>query len=313
MRIVFMGTPGFAVPALHALLNEHYQVVGVVTRPDRPRGRGQKTNPCAVKETALNSGLPVFQPLQLNEPEFIRQLEHLSCDVIVVIAFGQILPPAVLSLPRWGCVNVHASLLPEYRGAAPIHRAVINGETRTGVTTMLMDKGLDTGDILLQEILPIQESDTTGALHDRLAGMGAKLLVKTLYLLTGGKLVPQSQDHSRATYAHPLLPEDEVIRWDSPARNIFNHVRGMNPWPGAFTFWEGKLLKIWQVEALKHDSLQAGILPGQVQVSGSDDGLVVQAKPGLVAIKELQLQGGKRLPVADFLRGHPVPAGTILA
>jgi methionyl-tRNA formyltransferase len=178
---------------------------------------------------------------------------------------------------------------------------------------MLMDKGLDTGDILLQEILPIQESDTTGALHDRLAGMGAKLLVKTLYLLTGGKLVPQSQDHSRATYAHPLLPEDEVIRWESPARNIFNHVRGMNPWPGAFTFWEGKLLKIWQVEALKHDSLQAGILPGQVQVSGSDDGLVVQAKPGLVAIKELQLQGGKRLPVADFLRGHPVPAGTILA
>lgn len=313
MRIVFMGTPGFAVPALRALLDERYQVVGVVTRPDRPRGRGQKIYPCAVKEAALNSNLPVFQPLHLNDPEFILQLEHLSCDVIVVIAFGQILPAAVLHLPRWGCINVHASLLPAYRGAAPIHRAVINGETRTGVTTMLIDEGLDTGDILLQEVLSIQESDTVGTLHDRLSETGARLLVKTLQLLTRGELVLKPQDHSRATYARPLLPEDEVIRWESPARNIFNHVRGMNPWPGAFTFWEGKLLKIWQVEMLRYESLQAGILPGQVRVSGSEDGLVVQAKPGLIAIKELQLQGGKRLPVADFLRGHPVPAGTILA
>lgn len=312
MRAVFMGTPFFAIPSLHGLLNGGCQIVGVVTQPDRPRGRGQKTYPSPVKETAVEHGLDIFQPPKLNNPEFIRQLESLSPDVIVVVAFGQILPPAVLYLPRLGCVNVHASLLPAYRGPAPIHRAIINGETKTGVTTMLINEGLDTGDILLQEALPISDDDTVGSLHDRLADLGAGLLVETLAMLARGEIIPQSQDHSGATYARLISLEDEKIKWQTPARDVFNLVRGMDPWPGAFTSWEGKILKIWRVEILSNNSLRPGILPGQVQLSGPEEGLVVQANPGLVAIRELQLQGKKRLPAADFLRGHSIPAGTVL-
>lgn len=311
MRVVFMGTPVFAVSCLRALLKEQFQVAGVVTQPDRPKGRGQKQIPCAVKEEAVLNGLDIYQPLNLKDSNFISQMEELSPEVIVVVAFGRILPKVILDLPVMGCINVHASLLPQYRGAAPIHRAIMNGEKLTGITTMLIDEGLDTGDILLQETVPIYKEDTVGTLHDRLASLGAELLVKTLQLLKAKCLAPVPQDHSKATYARVISPEDEVLNWNTPAGKIFNHVRGLDPWPGAKTALGAKLLKIWRVEAVDFGSLNQGSFPGQVVVSGPDS-FVVQANPGLVDVKELQLQGGKRLPAVDFLRGHPVRTGTVL-
>jgi len=311
MRVVFMGTPVFAVPCLRTLLKENFQVAGVVTQPDRPKGRGQKYFPCAVKEEAIINGLDIYQPSNLKDPDFISRMKKLSPEVIVVVAFGRILPKVILDLPVMGCINVHASLLPKYRGAAPIHRTIMNGENITGITTMLIDEGLDTGDILLQETVPIQKEDTVGTLHDRLSSIGAELLVKTLHLLESKGLVPVPQDNSKATYARVISSEDEILNWNAPASTIFNHVRGMDPWPGAKTTLGDKLLKIWRVEAVDYESLKEGALPGQVVVSGSE-GFVVQANPGLVDIKELQLQGGKRLLAVDFLRGHPVSAGTLL-
>ncbi|MFA5384885.1 MAG: methionyl-tRNA formyltransferase [Eubacteriales bacterium] len=311
MRVVFMGTPVFAVPCLRALLKEQFQVAGVVTQPDRPKGRGQKYFPCAVKEEAIFNGLDIYQPSNLKDSKFISQMEELSPEVIVVVAFGRILPRVILDLPVMGCINVHASLLPQYRGAAPIHRAIMNGETITGITTMLINESLDTGDILLQEAVPIHKEDNVGTLHDRLASLGAELLVKTLQLLEAKGLSPVPQDYSKATYARIISPEDEVLNWNSPARTIFNHVRGMDPWPGAKTALGEKLLKIWRVEAADFESLKEGALPGQVVVSGPE-GFVVQANPGLVDVKELQLQGGKRLSAVDFLRGRPVRTGTVL-
>ncbi|HAG09935.1 MAG TPA: methionyl-tRNA formyltransferase [Desulfotomaculum sp.] len=311
MRVVFMGTPVFAVPCLKALLKERLQVAGVVTQPDRPKGRGQKYIPSAVKEEAVLNGLDIYQPLNIKDSEFIRLMEELSPEVIVVVAFGRILPKIILDLPLMGCINVHASLLPQYRGAAPIHRAIMNGEKITGITTMLINESLDSGDILLQEAVPIHKEDTVGTLHDRLASLGAQLLVKTLQLMETGDLIPVPQDHSKATYARMISSEDEVLDWNAPATTIFNHVRGMDPWPGAKTSLDEKLLKIWRVEAVENESSKEGTIPGQVVVSGPE-GLVVQANHGLVDVKELQLQGGKRLPAVDFLRGRPVRTGTVL-
>jgi len=311
MRIVFMGTPQFAVPVLEAIVDAGYRVVGVVTQPDRPKGRGGKIQPSPVKEAAVGLGLAVWQPQRLSEPEFLTALEDLLPDVIVVAAFGQVLPPAVLKMPKYGCINVHASLLPKYRGAAPIHRAIINGEQETGITTMFMDEGLDTGDILLQEALPITDEDTAGTLHDRLAQLGAQVLVKTLAGLSAGRLARRPQDHARATYAPPLTRADELIAWDAPARSVFNQVRGLNPWPGAATLWNGRILKIWRVEVAREEPLVAGTLPGQVRAADPGEGLLVQANPGLVRVVELQIQGGRRLNAEDFLRGHPIAVGII--
>lgn len=313
MRVVFMGTPQFAVPILEAVVDAGYKVVGVVTQPDRPRGRGRKVAPSPVKEAAINRGLALFQPPRVSAPEFLAALEDLLPDVIAVAAFGQILPPAVLKAPKYGCINVHASLLPRYRGAAPIHRAIINGEKETGITTVFMDEGLDTGDILLQEALPITDEDTAGTLHDRLAQLGARTLVKTLDMLAAGRLKPRPQDHARATYAPALTREDELINWEAGARDVFNQVRGLNPWPGAATIFEGHVLKIWRVEVAAGESLAAGVLPGQVRLADPEDGLIVQAGSGLVLVKELQLQGGRRMSAQDFLRGHPIPVGTVFA
>lgn len=311
MRLFFMGTPQFAVPILEAIVGAGYQVVGVVTQPDRPKGRGQKIHFSPVKEMAINYGLAVFQPNRLSEPDFLARLADFLPDVVVVAAFGQILPPAVLRVPRYGCLNVHASLLPAYRGAAPIHRAIINGEKETGITIIMMDEGLDTGDILLQEALPIADEDTAGTLHDRLAQLGAQTLVKALELLVVGRLQRQPQDHARATYAPLLSQKDELIKWDASARAIFNQVRGLNPWPGAATIWKGRLLKIWRAEVARSECLLAGTLPGQVRVASPEDGLIVQANPGLVLVKELQLQGGKRMEIKEFLRGNPIAIATL--
>ncbi|MCL6560292.1 MAG: methionyl-tRNA formyltransferase [Firmicutes bacterium] len=313
MRLVFCGTPQFAVPSLkYLIVQPDFEILSVYTQPDRPRGRGQEVSFSPVKEVAITYGLAVWQPPRLSEREFLVCLEDLLADVIVVAAFGQILPPAVLKLPRYGCINVHASLLPKYRGAAPIHRAIMNGEKETGITTIFMNEGLDTGDILLQQALPITEEDTAGTLHDRLARLGAELLVKTLSLLSSGRLICRQQDHAKATYAPVISRADELIKWDASARSVFNQVRGLNPWPGAATTWKEQLLKIWQVEVAKGESLLTGAMPGQVRVADPEQGLLIQANPGLVLVKELQLQGGKRMYIKEFLRGHPIAVGTIL-
>jgi methionyl-tRNA formyltransferase len=304
-----MGTPDFAVPSLAALYAAGNDVAAVVTQPDRPRGRGKKEMPSPVKECAEKLRIPVFQPLQAKDPVFIAQLRKLSPEAIVVVAYGRILPPDILSLPKYGCVNVHASLLPQYRGAAPVHRAVINGEKETGITIMYLDEGMDTGDMMLWKAVTISDEDTAGSVHDRLAVLGAQLLVTALSLIERGKAsrVPQS---GTASYAPALKTEDEIIRWHETAPNIYNHVRGMNPWPGARTFLGGKILKVWRavLVSVEDDGVPE---PGKV-LSCGQKGITVSTGKGRLAITELQLQGGKCLKAADFLRGNPVPEGTVL-
>jgi methionyl-tRNA formyltransferase len=303
-----MGTPDFAVPALKALAEAQYDVAAVVTQPDRPRGRGRREAPPPVKETAGALNIPVFQPLKIKDPDFISLLRGLCPDVIVVVAFGRILPKDILDLPEYGCINVHASLLPKYRGAAPIHWAVINGETVTGITTMYMDEGLDTGEMILSETVPIHEEDNVGDVHDRLSSLGAGLLVETLNLVRIGR-APRTPQAGESSYAPMLTAEDELISWNRPARDIHNQVRGMEPGPGARTTMHGKVLKVWRAAALEEDGAVA--LPGQV-ISAGRDGIIVKAGTGRLKITELQLQGAKRLGAADFLRGTPAPAGTVL-
>lgn len=308
MRAIFMGTPDFSVLTLKALVEAGHDVLAVVTQPDRPRGRGKKETPPPVKETAQGSKIPVFQPHRVKDPDFIDLLQGLSPEVIVVVAFGRILPPDILLLPKYGCINVHASLLPKYRGAAPIHWAVINGEKETGITTMHMDEGLDTGDMILRKAIPIHGEDTVGVVHDRLAVLGARLLVETLDLIGQGR-APRVPQEGFSTYAPMLKTGDELIRWDRPTRDINNLIRGMNPWPGARTTLSGRVLKIWRAAILEEGG--AAVELGRV-ISGGREGIVVGTGDGRLMITELQLQGAKRLHAADFLRGTPVPEGTIL-
>ena len=241
-----MGTPQFACPTLQRLIDRGDEIPAVVTQPDRPKGRGQKSVPPPVKELAERHGLPVLQPIKVRAPEFIESVREMNPDVVVVVAFGQILPKALLEIPRYGCINVHASLLPRYRGAAPLNWCVINGEIETGVTTMLMDVGLDTGDMLLKKATPIDPDEDTSSLHDRLSLIGAALLNETLDLLVQGKLVPEKQDEALSCYAPMLKKEDGLIDWTRDARTIRNLVRGMSPWPGAFTYLDGKLVKVYR-------------------------------------------------------------------
>lgn len=308
MRAVFMGTPDFAVPTLQALVEAGHDVSAVVTQPDRPRGRGKKETPPPVKVAAQALGLPVFQPVRVKDSDFIDLLRGISPEVIVVVAYGRILPPDLLNLPGFGCINVHASLLPKYRGAAPLHWAVINGEKETGITTMHMDEGLDTGDMILREVVTIGKEDTVGTVHDRLAAAGARLLVQTLDLLGRGR-APRVPQAGPSTYAPMLKTEDEWIRWDRTAGEIYNQIRGMDPWPGARTTLSGRVLKIWRVAVPAGDGVPSE--PGRV-ISDGREGIAVGTGSGPVVITELQLQGGKRLKAADFLRGTPVPGGTLL-
>lgn len=310
MRLVFMGSPDFAIPSLRALAESKHELAAVVTQPDRPRGRGRKPRPTPVKELAKLLGIRVYEPVKLEEIwEPLAQIQPL---VIVVVAYGKILPPEVLRLPKLGCINVHASLLPKYRGAAPIHRAIINGETKTGVTTMFMEEGLDTGDILLQEAITIGENETAGQLHDRLAEKGAGLLLKTLGQLESGELKRVSQKHAEATYAPPLTSADEIIDWNKPARQVKDQVRGLNPWPGACTTWNGKILKIWQVELVTGTKREEGTMPGTVLQADPARGIEVQTGKGTVLVTKLQRQGGKRLDAGQFLRGHLLFKGAVL-
>jgi len=308
MKIVFMGSPDFSVPSLRRLLESKHHISAVVTQPDRPRGRGKKLIPTPVKQFAVSKGLTVLQPQKLHEIK--DRLKEIKPEVIVVVAFGKILDREIIDLPFYGCINVHASLLPKYRGAAPIHRAVINGESVTGITTMFMDTGLDTGDILLKDTVTIGSEDTAGDVHDRLAEKGARLLVKTLDLLEAGEIVRVPQNDEEASYAPPLTGSDEIINWDQPAKDIKNLVRGMNPWPGARTFLNGKVLKIWRVESTGAGKGTSS--PGTVVDVNTDEGIKVQVGDGYIIITELQLQGGKRMDAPQFLRGHSLNPGTIL-
>ena len=306
MRVAFMGTPDFAVPSLQALVAGGHMVAPVVTQPDRPRGRGKKLAFSSVKECALSLSLPLLQPEQVRGEEFLASLKSYNPEVAVVAAYGLILPPAVLSLPHYGCINVHASLLPQYRGAAPIHRVIINGETLTGVTTMYMDEGLDTGDMILKKEIPISRTDTVGELHDRLAVAGADLLLETLDLVAEGK-APRIPQAGPSTYAPMLTVMDELLDWSEPAENIYNRIRGLNPWPGARAYLDGKVLKIWSAVIINETDSQAP--PGQI-LGVRQEGLWVNAGEDSLLITELQFQGAKRLSTAAYLRGHPAPTGT---
>jgi methionyl-tRNA formyltransferase len=308
LRIVFMGTPDFSVPALSALHAAGYRIELVVTQPDRPSGRGRKVVPSPVKAEAARLGLTVFQPQSLRQPETVERIATAQPAFIVVIAFGKVLPRAVLDIPSICAVNVHASLLPKYRGAAPIHRAIVNGETETGVTTMLMGEGLDTGDILLAERTEIASTDTAGTLHDRLSTMGAELIVKTLKGLAAGKLTPVPQDPALATFAPQLSKKDGRIDWKKSPEALDAFVRGMDPWPGAFTSLDGKRLRIYRLAPARRSENR----PAGTVIGGFPDELRVAAGDGAVSILELQGESGKRMPVADFLRGNAVPVGTIL-
>lgn len=308
MRVVFMGTPDFAVPTLQALAQAGHEVSAVVTQPDRPRGRGKKEAAPPVKTAAEALHIPVFQPHRVKDPEFIEVLKRLAPDIIVVAAYGRILPPVILNLPGHGCVNVHASLLPKYRGAAPLHWAVINGERETGITIMRMDEGMDTGDIYLKESIPIREEDNVGSVHNNLAALGARLLLQALDRAGKGVLVSTPQT-GEPSYAPMLKAEDEIVLWEKPARQLFNQIRGMDPWPGARTTLLGRVLKLWRAAVVDEDS--QGAAPGLVLATGRE-GITVAAGKGLLLLKELQPQGGRRMNAADFVRGNPLPDGTVL-
>lgn len=305
MRVIFMGTPDFSVGTLEALIQAGHQVVLAVTQPDKPRGRGGKRQFPPVKETALEHGIPVFQPRKVREPENIEELRKYQADVIVVVAFGQILPREILELTPYGCINVHASLLPSYRGAAPIQWAVINGETVSGVTTMQMDEGLDTGDMLLKTEVPLEPEETGGSLHDKLAAAGASLCVRTLKALEEGTVTPKKQGESPTAYASMLKKEMGEIRWEEPAISIERLIRGLNPWPSAYTGWQDKTMKIWEAEVLEEDSGQE---PGTV-VRVDKDGFLVQTGKGLLKVTALQIPGKKRMEADAFLRGYSMEPG----
>jgi methionyl-tRNA formyltransferase len=306
LRTIFMGTPAFACPTLQKMIDLGEQPVAVVTQPDRPKGRGQQTSQPPVKVLAEQHGIPVHQPLKVRAPEFIEIIRELRPDLIVVVAFGQILPKALLEIPKYGCINVHASLLPRYRGAAPLNWCIINGETETGVTTMLMDVGLDTGDMLLEKRTAIDPEEDTQSLHDRLALLGAEALAETLDLLKRGELKPQKQDDALTCYAPMLKKEDGCIDWQRENRAIKNLVRGMTPWPGAYTFLDGKMLKIYKTR-----TADGGGSPGAV-LRVDRQSLEVACGTGSLLIEELQLEGRKRLSAADFLAGYKIEPGTIL-
>ena len=307
MRVVFMGTPDFAVASLDALITAGHDVVAVITQPDRPKGRGNKLAFPEVKTRALELNIPVYQPASVKDEDFLQLLQGYQPDVIVVVAFGRILPQAVLDLPPYGCVNVHGSLLPEYRGAAPIQRAVLDGRTETGVTTMRMDIGMDTGDMLLQAKLPITDEDTTGTMFDKLAALGGNLLIDTLTGLEQGSIVPEKQDDAKATHAARILKEDEVIDWTNDAQKIFCQVRGLAPAPGAYTLWGGERLKVWKARV---NNKNTGKAPGTLVEIGKD-ALLVQTGNGCLEVLELQPAGKKAMPAKAFCNGTGITEGVI--
>ena len=299
MRVVFMGTPDFAVPSLQKLLDAGFEVCAVYTQPDKPKGRGHKLQAPPVKELALRHEIPVFQPASLRKEEVQQELQSFQPDVIVVVAYGKILPKAVLDLPRLGCINVHGSLLPKYRGAAPIQWTVINGDGTGGVTTMFMGEGLDTGDMLLKAEIPVGAEETAGQLFDRLKDLGADLLLETLEKLERGKLTPVPQNEEDATHAPMLSKELSVIDWSTPARELHDLIRGLNPWPSAYSYLDGKKLKI-HASRVAEGSGEAG------KAFSKDGNLLVYCGKDALELTEIQTENGKRMDGKSYLLGHPL-------
>lgn len=307
--IVFMGTPDFAVPALKSLIDSGYNILSVVTQPDRPKGRGRNIAASPVKELALRHDLKVMQPEKISESEFVAVMKETAPDLIIVVAFGQILRKALLEMPGWGVINIHASLLPKYRGAAPIQRAILNNESTTGLTIMKMDEGLDTGPILYQKELPILRDETAGNLHDRLAGMSGAFLSEFMEAWTGGRISETAQESSLATYAEKIDKKLCRIDWGREAKVISAQIRGLDPMPGAYTTFDDNNLKLF-ASTVADDAFANGV-PGRV-IGTAGDVLRIETGRGVVGVKDLQYPGRKRLPVRDFLMGFNLPEGTIL-
>ena len=308
MKIVFMGTPDFAVGALEALIEAGHEVVAVVTQPDKPKGRGKEMQMTPVKVCALNHNIEVFQPVKIKTPEAVEVLKGYGADLFVVAAFGQILSKEILDMPKFGCVNIHASLLPKYRGAAPIQWAILDGEKETGVTIMQMNEGLDTGDMLTKVIVPIEDTDTGESLFDKLAEAGAKLLIETIPQMEAGTLQPEAQDDAKSTYAKMIKKEMGHIDWKKEAVVLERLVRGMNSWPSAYTYLNGKTLKVWEA-SVEESASKAAV--GEV-VEVTKDSIKVQTGKDLLVLKQIQLEGKKRMDVAAFLLGYKVEVGTTL-
>ena len=304
MRVLFMGTPEFAVPTLEALIQEH-EVIAVYTQPDKPKGRGKAMAYPPVKEKALEHDIPVYQPAKVRVPEVVAEIEAMNPDAIVVVAFGQILPESILNIPKYGCINVHASLLPKYRGAAPMQWAIIDGEKETGITTMYMAKGLDTGDMILKETTPIGPKETGETLHDRMSVMGGPLIIETLKQIEAGTAPRTPQDDSLSCYAHMLDKELGCIKWDKDAASIERLIRGLNSWPSAYTFWNEKTLKIWDSEVVEYTGGQEC---GTV-IAKDKQSFTVKCGENALKILEVQLQGKKRMATQAFLVGNQVETG----
>ncbi len=307
MRIVFCGSPEFAVPSLERLIESQHQIVAVVTQPDRPAGRGLKITPPPVKQVALTKALPVFQPEKFNTNEFLSTLEAMEPDVIVVVAYGKIFKRRSLEIPKLGCINLHASLLPKYRGIAPVNWAIINGEKTTGVTTILMDEGVDTGDIILSKEVWIGEDETAGELLERLARIGADLLVETCDLVASGNFERRKQDDNLASYAPKLTRSDGLIKWARPAREVHNRIRGVTPWPGAFARFKGMDLKI-----LRSKISDRSDEPGRILEIDEEKGILVSCSEGSVWLERVQAPGRRPISGAEFGRGYRIKCGDFL-
>ncbi len=318
MKIVFMGTPDFAVSALQAIIEAGHEVAAVVTQPDKPRGRGREMQATPVKVCALAHDIPVFQPVKIREPEAVGTLRAYGADIFVVAAFGQILTEEILTMPRYGCVNIHASLLPKYRGAAPIQQAVIDGEKVSGVTIMQMDRGIDTGDILMKAEVPIADRETGDSLHDKLAAAGARLITEALPLIERGEVTPVKQNDEEASYVRTLRKNMGRIDWQQDAVTLDRLIRGLLSWPGAFTVRGGRILKIWEAEPVTAEEMRpkAKILPEEAEPGTvalvERDAFYVRTGNGFMKILAVQPEGKKRMAVSDFLRGYPVEAGELL-
>lgn len=314
MRILFMGTPDFAVPTLQTLIESEHEVIGVVTQPDRPKGRGGKMQYSPVKEIALEAEIPVYQPDKVKDEAFIHFMRDLFPDVIVVVAFGQILSEELLHIPYYGCINVHASLLPKLRGPAPIQWSVIEGDIESGVTIQQMDEGIDTGDILAVKKYTLDEKETGGSLFERLSLLGGPLLLEVLKDAEAGTLQPVPQNHEEHTYAKMLSKSTGVMDFSKTAVELERLIRGLNPWPSAFCFLDGKMLKIWEADVIEEKNLSESerqMLPGTV-IRVIKEALVVRTSQGAIGIKSLQLEGKKRMSADAFLRGYPIDTGTVL-
>ncbi len=310
MKIVFMGTPDFAVPTLEALYKKGFYINAVVTQPDKPKGRGKKLMASAVKLKAEEHGIDILQPFDVKNLEFINILKDINPDIISVIAFGQILPKEILNIPKHGCINVHASLLPKLRGAAPINWSIINGDSTTGVTTMFMDEGLDTGDIILQKEIEIGADETAGELFKRLAALGAEVLIETINLVEENKIERIKQNHDNASYAPMMAKETGKIDWSLDAKTIKNLIRGTYPWPGAYSFYNGNMFKIFIAEVLENNSFneEYGIICEVLE-----DCFIVKCKRGFLKVKEVQFQNKKRMSVEAYLRGNMIKKGEKLS